>query len=134
MITALGATDVWHEYHFNEETSQFATAPQIDDANGSLFFQTTLNLLFAKQDAAKRLEVQNMALSGLAFIIEDNNGVFYYLGYNRAVRMTSDSSIETGTALADFNGYNLTFIDRQNQIPYTISEEAMQPILNPTEE
>lgn len=127
-ITAITPTNVWHEYEFREETGSVTEVPTISNENGSIFYESSIVLVFNKQETEKRNQVEALGLSDLAIIIEDNNGEYHYFGYDTYVTMT-DGSIETGTAWGDFNGYNLTFTSRSKSPHYLITEEAMAPIL-----
>lgn len=130
MITALGDTTNWHLYEFRKETGSVTTTLTKDDTVGSLYYSSDIVFQFAKQETIKRIEVMAIAQGDTAWIIEDNNGQFWYFGLDFPVTLT-DGTAETGTAFADFNGYNLTLNDVQRQLPYEIDPTAMQPIINP---
>lgn len=133
MITALGNRDVWYLYEFRKETGSVTTTITRDDTIGSLYYSSDIVFQFAKQETVKRIEVMAITQGDTSWIVEDNNGKFWYFGLDFPVTST-DGSAETGTAFADFNGYNLTLNDVQKQLPYEVAAEAMAPLINPTPE
>ena len=88
-----------------------------------------LSLVFPKQDAAKRLEVNALAQAGLMAIVQDNNDNYWLLGKDEPLLMTTGTA-ETGTARADRNGYALEFTDGQKQMPYTVDGSIVEGLLS----
>ena len=130
VVTAITmvSTKKFYAYSFNPQTSNFTTTIQVNRENGSLYFETVLSLVFTKQDATKRLEVDAISQAGLAVIVEDNNGEFWYLGYDEPALLTAGTA-ETGTARADRNGYALELTDAQKQMPYTVDSSIISALL-----
>lgn len=118
----------FYAYFFNPQTSSFTTTIQANRENGSLFFETVLSLVFTKQDATKRVEIDAIAQAGLAVIVVDNNGNAWYLGYDEPVLLTAGTA-ETGTARADRNGYAIELTDAQAQMPYTVDSSIIAGLL-----
>lgn len=118
----------FYEYQFNPNTSNFTTTVQANRENGSLYFESVLSLVFAKQDATKRVEVNALAQAGLRGIAEDSNGNCWLFGYDEPMLMTSGTA-ETGTAKADRNGYALEFTDAQMQMPYSVDSSIIAGLL-----
>lgn len=118
----------FYAYFFNPNTSNFTTTVQANRENGSLYFETVLSLVFAKQDATKRVEVNAMAQAGLVAIVVDSNNTAWLLGKDEPLMMTSGTA-ETGTAKADRNGYALEFTDSQMQMPLTVDNTIIEGLL-----
>lgn len=118
----------FYAYYFNPNTSNFTTTVQANRENGSLYFETVLSLVFAKQDATKRVEVNAMAQAGLVAIVVDSNNNAWLLGKDEPLMMTSGTA-ETGTAKADRNGYALEFTDAQMQMPLTVDNTIIEGLL-----
>lgn len=131
-ITAISPSDLdtWHEFLFRKQTGSVTTTITTDDAAGTLYYESAIVLQFTKQETSKRLAINALGLSDLAIIIQDSNKRYWYFGYDYGVTLT-DGSAETGTALADFNGYNITLTDLSRELPYEVTPEAMESILNP---
>jgi len=118
----------FYAYYFNPNTSSFTTTMQANRENGTLYFETVLSLVFPKQDATKRVEVNALAQAGLMAIVQDSNDNCWLLGYNDPLLMTTGSA-ETGVARADRNGYALELTDAQNQMPYTVDDSIIAGLL-----
>lgn len=126
-ITMAGSAK-FYAYYFNPNTSNFTTTIQANRENGSLFFETVLSLVFPKQDATKRIEVNALAQAGLMAIVTDNNGNNWLLGKDEPMMLTSGTA-ETGTARADRNGYALELTDAQVQMPLTVDGTIIAGLL-----
>lgn len=130
-ITTIPEPSAWKLYEFRKQTGSVTTTITNDDANGTSFYESAIVLQFAKQETSKRIEIMAIASGDTAWIIEDNNGLFWYFGYDFPVTISDGGTAETGTALADFNGYNITLDDMGRQLPFEVTKSAMEPILNP---
>lgn len=118
----------FYAYYFNPNTSSFTTTMQANRENGTLYFETVLSLVFPKQDATKRVEVNALAQAGLMAIVQDSNNNCWLLGYNDPLLMTTGTA-ETGVNRADRNGYALELTDAQNQMPYTVDDTIIAGLL-----
>lgn len=130
VVTAITmvASKKFYAYYFNPNTSNFTTNINANRENGSLFFETVLSLVFPKQDATKRIEVNALAQAGLMAIVQDNNDNYWLLGKDEPLLMTSGAA-PTGTARADRNGYEMEFTDAQMQMPYTVDGTIVAGLL-----
>lgn len=80
--------------------------------NGTLFFEQLLNIVLYKYDATKRDLIYQMALNDdLQVIALDQNDTYYMLGEING--MSLGGTATTGTALADRNGFELTFTGQE---------------------
>ena len=118
----------FYAYYFNPNTSSFTTTMQTNRENGTLYFETVLSLVFPKQDATKRVEINALAQAGLMAIVQDSNDNYWLLGYNDPLLMTTGTA-ETGVNRADRNGYALELTDAQNQMPYTVDDTIIAGLL-----
>lgn len=125
-ITALA--DTFKEFVFRKQTGSVTSTVNKDDATGSLFFESEITLQFLKQETAKRIEIASLAVSDVVVIIEDSNGRFWYFGYTNPVNLSTGTA-ETGTAMGDFNGYNVTLLDQSAVMPYEVEASAMEEIM-----
>lgn len=132
MITALAPVNIWHEYEFRPYTGNFTSTFTNDVTIGSTYWENSIVLQFTRLETAKKIEIEMLAQSDVVVIVLDNNGKYWYFGYDNPVYLT-EGTAETGTALADFNGYNLTLTSTERYHPFEVTEAAMEPIINPTE-
>lgn len=131
VITALGEPTAFKEFQFRQETGSFTTTINNDPTAGTTYYSTDIVLQFRKQETAKRIQIEAIAASDMAVIVEDNNGQYWYFGLNIPVIMGDGSTGETGTAYADFNGYNITLTSNDRVMYTEVTEAAMEAILNP---
>jgi hypothetical protein len=132
MITSVGTpASEWKEYEFRLQTGSADTTFTADDTTGSSYYESTILLQFSRLETAKRIEFIALASSDTRLIIQDMNNNFWYFGYDNPIRMTEGTAV-TGTARTDLNGYTLTFTDISTELPYEVTEEAMEAIINPT--
>lgn len=118
----------FYAYYFNPQTSSVITNVQANRENGTLYFESVLSLVFPRQDAAKRLEVNALAQAGLMAVVQDNNDLFWLLGKDEPLLMTTGTA-ETGTARADRNGYALELTDGQKQMPFSVAPGIVDDLL-----
>ena len=123
------STETFKTYSFKKQTSQMTTNIASDDVAGTTLFTTELNLRFSKLETAKRLEILALAFGDLAVIVRDSNDVFWYLGKNYPVSLSA-GSINTGTNLGDFSGYDVTLTDIAKEAPMEVDKTALESILD----
>ena len=54
-------------------------------------------------------------------IVKDNNGVYWFLGYDEPVNATAGGG-QTGQAKTDANQYTITLTDESHELPYEVSK------------
>lgn len=125
--------EVWNLFEFQKQTGSMTSTSSDNTAATAKLWTTAIVFQFERLETAKRLEINAMALGVTDWIIEDNNGRYWYVGYDFGANL-SEGTAETGTAYEDFNGYNITLTAVEKQQPYEVLAEAMAPLLNETEE
>lgn len=113
---------------FRKETGNFTSTINSDDAAGTTFVQSEIVLQFTKQETAKRLEIAALMVGNCAVIIEDGNGKFWFFGEDFPVVLTAGSAA-SGTAMGDFNGYNITLTDKSKALPKEVDAEIIAGLL-----
>lgn len=129
-ISALGESTSadWKEFQFRKNTGSFTSTINSAADSGTTYVSTEIILQFTKQETAKRVEINALAVSDVAVIIEDANGRFWYFGFDETVTLSTGTG-ETGTAKADFNGYNITLLDESMELPYELTQDAIDQLL-----
>ena len=113
-ITDVNGTGSFYEFQLAKDTAFYNETITPSNTNGSLFYQGELTIVLQKMDAAKRNQILLLAQNrDLRIAFVDNNNVTYIAGLSRGMVMSSGTAA-TGTAVADLNGYTLTF---QSQEP-----------------
>ena len=113
---------------FRKETGNFTSTINSDDAAGTTFVQSEIVLQFTKQETAKRLEIAALMVGNCAVIIEDGNGKYWFFGEDFPVVLTAGSAA-SGTAMGDFNGYNITLTDKSKALPKEVDADIITGLL-----
>lgn len=122
---ATGASFV--KYFVRKNTSSMNSTLNVND-NGSTYVTTELNLVFARMDAQKRLEMNALAKEEMAALVKDANGTWFYLGYDNPVTSSAGTG-ETGTQKADNNQYTSTLLDDSTDYPFIVLQTAIDALL-----
>lgn len=114
-------------FGFRKQTSSMTSNLQVND-NGTNFWQTDLQMIFAKMDTVKRLSIMSIMQGQTAAIVKDNNGKYWFLGDSNYLTMTEGVG-ETGTSYSDNNAYTVTIQDTDTILPLPIAESAVNSII-----
>lgn len=117
------------EYALPKNTASFTSALQKDENAGTFFFQTTLNLLLNRMSTTNRVEIVALAQNELVALVEDGNGVWWYLGKDEAMSSTAGDVAATGTTRTERNGYNLSFVDNSKELPYEVDADIVEALI-----
>ncbi|MCM1503397.1 MAG: hypothetical protein NC115_12155 [Bacteroidales bacterium] len=121
-------TDKFRKYYVRRQTSQFTSTLNVDQTNGSRFISTDIALVFTRMDTTKRTEMEALSAGELAVIAKDQNGKYWYFGYDNPV-MASAGDGQTGTSNTDRNGYSITLQDNSQQWPYEVDESIVDALV-----
>lgn len=128
MINSLNMKDgaKFYKFNFPKGTASFTSTYTPQDA-GIDYYTTNISLTFTRAENAKRLSIMALVLNDVCMIIEDNNGEFYFMGYDGALNVTENTQ-ETGTSKSDTNGnkYTITLNDLSYELPRFIDTTSVQ--------
>ena len=110
--------EYWVEYAFRKNTCSASSEMTIND-NGSHYFTNALNMVFAKQDTNKRLNVEAIASGDCSAIYLDGNGKYWLMNLDAEVTLTT-ATANTGTAVGDSNQYELVLSQDAATMPIEI--------------
>lgn len=122
------ASKKFKHYSFIRNNGSLSSTYAIDRNNGSSYVTSDLVLPFSRMDTAKRIEISALAQNELVVIVEDNNGAFWFLGYDEPVMASAGDGL-TGTARADRNGYSITLQDNSREMPYEVDPTIVAGIV-----
>ena len=123
---ATGA-DKWVEFSFRKNTCSAGSEMTVND-NGTYYWTNTLNMLFSKQDSAKRLAIQALASGDCSAIYQDGNGNYWMIGLDDPVNLSS-ASATTGTSVSDNNQYELAMSEEAAVMPIPLLASAAETII-----
>lgn len=115
-------------YQFRKQTGSMTSTLTVDETAGVNYVSTELSLVFTKMETAKRLELSALSIGQLAVIVEDSNGVYWYLGKDDYVSVSAGGA-QTGTAKGDGNNYTLTLRDESDTYPFEIEKSAVEAVI-----
>jgi hypothetical protein len=116
---AVGVTEVF-EYELRAVENTLEEVLVSDKNTGTTVNTQTLTLRLKKQGATTANQVQLMAYARPIIVVMMNDGSYKAVGISEGMDLT-ESSIVSGGARADFNGYDLTF---------TAEEAKLAPFLD----
>ena len=130
MITGItmASTAKFKPYQFRKQTGTMSSTLNVDEKAGVNYVSTELSLVFSKMETTKRLEMTALAKAQLAVIVEDSNGLYWYLGKDDYVSSTAGGG-NTGTAKGDQNAYTLTLTDESATYPFEVSASAVSTVI-----
>ena len=108
-------------YRFRVGNGAMNSTLNADEANGTVYVTTDLNMKFTKLTEDGRKEVAEILRGNTAAIVETNTGDYYGLGLEHPLTFTSGTA-QTGAAMGDFAGYDITIQDYCSTLPYLLDE------------
>lgn len=108
------------KYELRKASSSFETDIMTSQQNGTTFYETKLAIQLNKMEAYKRNELKLLAQQLLIIIVLDKNGVYWVLGDSNGMDMTTGKG-NSGTAMGDFNGWNIEFTAQEEDMPAILS-------------
>lgn len=115
-------------YQFRKQTGSMTSTLNVDETTGLNYVSTELSLVFTKMETKKRLELAALSIGQLAVIVEDCNGMFYYLGKDDYVSASAGGA-NTGTSKSDANSYTLTLKDESTTYPLLVTKTAVEDVI-----
>ena len=106
-ILTVTSTETFYEFKFRPQTSSYSEEGTHSVENGTNFWTQTLAMIFHKMDSTKRDTVLLLAQTSLHVIVEDQNGLYWWLGLANGANTTASTN-GAGQSYGDLNGYNIT--------------------------
>ena len=115
------------KYDFRKDSATMTSTLTVGDNGGSNYISTVLSMSFNRMEAAKRLEVNAMAMGELVALVEDRNGTVFYLGYDDPIK-ASNGTGETGDVRTSVNQYTIELTDESDDFPYTVAADVIAKV------
>lgn len=130
--TITGATlktgaDAFVEFGFRKNTCSASSEMTVND-NGSHYFTNGINMVFAKQDAAKRLSIQALASGDCTAVYKDGNNNVWVIGVDAEATLAT-ATATTGTAVSDNNQYELTLQEVAGIMPIPVNASNVDTVI-----
>ena len=124
-----GVGKVFWEYKLVTFTGDAKTAGAHDRAQGTSSYKQTVSFPINKMSTSVRNEISLLAQNRLLFIVEDNNGSYWLYGKDFGLTAITTESMN-GVALADRNGYMLTFEGDEKAFEVEVSSSIITGLLS----
>lgn len=96
------------KYEQYRDTSEAFEDITGDPIAGTVFYAQTVNIALRKMQASIRNEIKLLASALTVMVVQDRNDKYWYYGETGGMDLNT-GKISTGKAMADKNGYDLTF-------------------------
>lgn len=93
--------------------NSFIQTSQSSRENGTTYVEQVLSVELKKQDIAMHKTFKLLAYGRPHIVVKSRTNQFFIVGLERGCDMTA-GSIESGSAMGDFNGYKMTFTGMEN--------------------
>lgn len=123
------ATGKFYHYTFAKQTGSLNSTLTKDEANGTRYYTNTVTLQLSKMEARKHLEIEALSAEQLVAIIKDNNGKYWYVGYDGYLS-ASEATAQTGQSYDDMNGYNVTMNAMSAYLPFEIDYSKFSSLID----
>lgn len=108
------------------QTSSITETHTVNQANGTLFYDQALSMVFNKMEAAKRNQLLLIGqATNMVVVAKDNNGKYWSIGLERGAYMTAGTSV-SGTAYGDRNGYEITISGAELNPMYEVASGIVE--------
>lgn len=124
----MAAGKKFYEYVFNKNTAGLTSTMTKNETNGYQFYTNELTGNINHLDTTKHVEINELMSGRLACIVNDKNGMFWYLGQDTYATGTAMVA-QTGAAPEDGNYYNITITDESKVLPYSIDSSIIADIV-----
>jgi hypothetical protein len=119
-ITAITGTGSFYEFALAKDTAFFNEAINVSNTAGTVYYEGVLTIVLQKMDAEKRNAILLLAANrDLRIAFVDQQDVTWIAGLTRGMVMSA-SNAATGTAVADLNGYTLSFTAQEPAAAFPI--------------
>lgn len=118
----------FYEYVFNKNTAGLTSTLTKDETNGYQYYTNELTGNINRLDTTKHIEINELMAGRLACIVNDKNGMFWYLGQDSYATGTSLVA-QTGDSPDAGNYYNITITDESKVLPYSIDSSIIADIV-----
>ena len=119
----------FYEYVFNKNTAGLTSTMTKDETNGYKYYTNELTGNINKLDTTKHIEIDELMSGQLAAIVNDKNGMYWFLGQDTYATGTA-ATAQTGDAPDAGNYYNITITDESKVLPYSIDSSIIAGIVS----
>lgn len=128
-ISKAGGGRFW-KYEQYRDTSEAFEDITGDPVAGTVFYAQTVNIALRKMQASLRNEIKLLAAALTVMVVQDRNDKYWYYGETNGMDLNT-GKISTGKAMADKNGYDLTFTGAEPSPAQEVSLSVIAGLTTP---
>lgn len=125
-----GGTVSYYTYSQEIEVAEFNESIVASTENGTVVFEQTLSITLHKNNALLKNTLKLLVQGHLSILILDARGTYHLMGKGNGVR-ASEGTLGLGKAFGDLNGFNLTFMAKEqepsNEVNQTLANFSIIP-------
>lgn len=121
-------TAKFYKYTPAKNTGSLTKTLTKDESTGVKYYTNEVVAQFNRMDGSKRAELDQLDGAQLAGIVEDMNGILWYLGYDNYATASAITG-QTGAGMDDGNFYSLTVTDISGQLPYPVDSSILSGLI-----
>jgi hypothetical protein len=121
--TTFASGDVF-DYELPKGTGSMTTTTNVSVENGTVFNQADVAFKLRRLSTAKRNEMKLLAQGRCYAIVKTNNDDAFLVGYEYGCDVTSMVA-NTGTAMGDSTGYEVTLSAIESEAPYKVQSGVL---------
>lgn len=114
-----------------QATATASDNPKPNAANGSLYYEHTLNFMIPKRSGNINTFIKTLAVNDLMAIVLDQSGDYWLLGHSNGLKMQDGSTGSFGTAMADMNGFNLQLLGMETLYALKVPSNLIATLTSP---
>ncbi len=123
-VTATTVTGGVYTYELPKGTGSMVVTTNVSTENGTSFNQADVAFKLRRLSTAKRNELKLLAAGRVFCIVKDNNDEAWLAGYEYGCDVTSMVA-NTGTAMGDSVGYEVTLSAIESEAPYKVQASVL---------
>lgn len=115
------------KFEFRKGNANFVSTSTRNDANGTVFVDTTLTMNFNFMETVKRNDMVALTKANTYVIVKDNNNKFWFIGYDTNTDGYVGGSVNanSGAAMGDANNYVVTLTAQTAELPLEVVSGVM---------
>lgn len=112
----------------NKNSSSWTEEIQSSVENGTIGYNVSVNMVFAKNDADKRNTIKLLGEANLIAIVRDKNEKYWLLGPQSGLELSAGTG-QSGVMLNDLNGWNITLSGSETEPAYEVSASIISGLM-----
>ena len=123
IMTATTSANTVYKFELLNDGNTFSEENEVSRSTGTSLFNPQGAIVIKRQDASTQTLLETLSKMRSQIIIEDHNGNLRIAGLENGVDF--QISTQSGGAMADLNGYNLTFSGKEKNMAVYVQADLV---------